>query len=95
MPVRQRVLALPIQLHLLLAAQPMLPTPVLQVVRRVITRHLLGRARLKEDEADSGTVTLIQRLWLCGQSQHAPALPGAERRVPTRHRRGCTGSLSA
>ena len=36
-------------------------TPVLQVVHRVITRHLLGRAGLKVDGADSGTVTLIQR----------------------------------
>ncbi len=36
-------------------------TPVLQVVHRVITRHLLGQAGLKPDEADSGAVTLIQR----------------------------------
>jgi Putative transposase len=34
---------------------------VLQVVHRVITRHLFGQAGLKEDEADSGAVTLIQR----------------------------------
>jgi hypothetical protein len=27
----------------------------------VITRHLLGQARLKPDEAESGAVTLIQR----------------------------------
>ena len=45
----------------LLAAQPKLVTPVLQVVHRVITRHLLGQAGLKADEADSGAVTLIQR----------------------------------
>ena len=36
-------------------------THVLQVVHRVITRHLLGQAGLKADEADSGAVTLIQR----------------------------------
>ena len=60
-PVRQWVLALPIPLRLLLAAQPKLMTPVLQVVHRVITRHLLGQAGLKADEADSGAVTLIQR----------------------------------
>ena len=59
-PVRQWVLALPIPLRLLLAAQPKLVTPVLQVVHRVITRHLLGQAGLKADEADSGAVTLIQ-----------------------------------
>ncbi len=60
-PVRQWVLSLPIPLRLLLAAQPKLVTPVLQVVHRVITRHLLGQSGLKPDEADSGAVTLIQR----------------------------------
>ena len=64
-PVRQWVLIwvmrLPIPLRLLLAAQPKLVTPVLQVVHRVITRFLLGQAGLKADEADSGAVTLIQR----------------------------------
>ena len=54
------VLSLPIPLRLLLAAQPKLVTPVLQVVHRVITRHLLGQAGLKAEEADSGAVTLIQ-----------------------------------
>jgi hypothetical protein len=34
---------------------------VLKVVHRVITRHLLGQAGLKRDEADNGVVTLIQR----------------------------------
>jgi len=50
-PVRQWVrvsqVRLPIPLRLLLAAQPKLVTlvtPVLQVVHRVITRHLLGQA---------------------------------------------------
>ena len=57
-PVRQWVLSLPIPLRLLLAAQP---TPVLQVVHRVITRRLLGQAGLKAGEADSGAVTLFQR----------------------------------
>lgn len=60
-PVRQWVLSLPIPLRLLLAAQPKLLTHVLQVVHRVITRHLLGRSGLKADEADGGAVTLIQR----------------------------------
>ena len=59
--VRQWVLSLPIPLRLLLAARPLLVTPVLQVVHRVITRHLLGQAGLKADEADRGAVTLIQR----------------------------------
>jgi hypothetical protein len=61
LPVGQWVLSLLIPLRLLLAAQPQLVTPVLQVVHRVITRHLLGQAGLKPDEADSGAVTLIQR----------------------------------
>ena len=45
----------------LLAAQPKLVTPVLQVERRMITRFLLKQAGVKADEADSGAVTLIQR----------------------------------
>ena len=43
MLVRQWVLSLPIPLRLLLAAQPKLVTPVLQVVHSVITRHLRGQ----------------------------------------------------
>jgi ribosomal protein S27E len=60
-PVRQWVLSLPFPLRLLLAAQPKLVTLVLQVVHRVITRHLLGQAGLKADAAGSGAVALIQR----------------------------------
>ena len=58
------MLSRPIPLRLLLAAQPKLVTPLLQVVHRVITRPLLGQAGLKPDEADSGAVTLIQRFGL-------------------------------
>ena len=49
-PVRQWVLSLPIPLRLLLAARPKLVTVVLQVVHRVITRHLLGQAGLLANE---------------------------------------------
>lgn len=59
-PVRQWVLSLPIPLRVLLAAQPELVTPVLQVVQRVVTRHLLDAADLKTDEGHGGAVTLIQ-----------------------------------
>ncbi|MBA4176281.1 MAG: hypothetical protein C0505_06940 [Leptothrix sp. (in: Bacteria)] len=44
-----------------LAEQPALVTPVLQVVRRAITRQLLDIARLTADEGHGGPVTLIQR----------------------------------
>ena len=60
-PVRQWVLSLPIPLRLLLAAQPELITPVLQVVQRVLSRYLLGQAGLKAGEGECGSVTLIQR----------------------------------
>ena len=59
-PVRQWVLSLPIPLRLLLAAQPKLVMPVLQVVHRVITRYLLGQAGPMPAAADRGAVTLIQ-----------------------------------
>ena len=41
------VMRLPILLCLLLAAQPKLVTPVLHVLHRVITRHLVGQAGIK------------------------------------------------
>jgi len=43
-PLRHRVLSLPIPLRVLLAAQPELITPVLQLVQRALTRRLLDRA---------------------------------------------------
>ena len=60
-PVRQRVLSLLIPLRLLLAVQPELVTPVLQVVQRLVTRHLLDGAGLKADEGHGNAVTFIQR----------------------------------
>jgi Putative transposase/Transposase zinc-binding domain len=60
-PVRQWVLSLPIPLRLLLAAQPELITPVLQVVQRALSRYLLGQVGIKAGEGDCGSVTLIQR----------------------------------
>jgi hypothetical protein len=50
-PVRQWVLSLPIPLRLLLAAKPELVTPLLQVVRRAVTR-------LRQDQAGLGTSQL-------------------------------------
>ena len=49
-----------VRAQLLLAAQPKLITPVLQVVHRAIARLLLDQAELKAEQADSGAVTLIQ-----------------------------------
>jgi hypothetical protein len=59
--VRQWVLSLPIPLRVLLAAQPELVTPVLQVVQRVVERRLLDHTGLSSDEGQGGAVTLIQR----------------------------------
>jgi hypothetical protein len=50
----------------LLAAQPELLTPVLQVVQRVLARHLLDAAGLEADEGHGGAVTLIQRFGSAG-----------------------------
>lgn len=46
------MLSLPLPLGLLLAAQRKLVTPVLRAVLRVISRQLLGQARLKGDKAE-------------------------------------------
>ena len=74
-PVRQWVLSLPIPLRLLLAAQPELVTPVLQVVQRVLTRHLLDGARLKGEEGHGGAVTLIQRFGSAANLMVQPQYP--------------------
>lgn len=55
------MLSLPIPLRVVLAGQPELVTPVLQVVRRVLTCHFLADAQLEADEGHGGAVTLIQR----------------------------------
>ena len=60
-PVRQRVLPLPIPLRILLAAQPQLLTPLLRLIHRVIARFLTKQAGVKDIDAHTGAVTLIQR----------------------------------
>jgi len=55
------VLWLPIPLLLLLASHPELVAPVLQIVRRAITRSLLDQARLKAAEANSGAELPIEQ----------------------------------
>jgi len=52
---------------------------VLQVVHRVITRHLLDQTGFKADDADSGAVTLIQRFGSTANLNvhlHCPVLDG-------------------
>ena len=82
--MRQWVLSLPIPLRLLLAAQPKLVTPVLQVVHRAITRFLLDQAGLRAEQADSGAVTLIQRFGSAANLNihlHCLVLDGVYRRT--------------
>ena len=73
--MRQWVLSLPIPLRLLLAAQPELVTPVLQVVQRVVTRHLLDGVGLKGEEGQGGAVTLIQRFGSAANRNVQPQYP--------------------
>jgi hypothetical protein len=82
------VLSLPIPLRLLLAAQPELVTPVLQVVQRVVARHLLEAAGLKADEGHGGAVTLIQRF-----GSAAPHQLGAAAQACVRHRHAAPPQL--
>ena len=60
-PVRQWVLSFPIPLRLLLAAHPHLLSPVLGVVNRAISIFLIKQAGSNRVDAQTGTVTLIQR----------------------------------
>jgi hypothetical protein len=59
----------------LLAAQPELVTPVLQVVQRVVARHLLRQAGLATDEGNGGAVTLIQRFGSAANLMVQPQYP--------------------
>jgi signal transduction histidine kinase len=52
------VLSLPIPLRMLLAAQSALVAPLLQVVQRMGTRHLLDRTGPEADKGHGGAVTL-------------------------------------
>jgi len=61
-----------------------LVTPVLQMVHRVITRHLLDQTGFKAFEADSGAVTLIQRFGSAANLNihlHCLVLDGVYRRT--------------
>ena len=96
-PVRQWVLSLPIPLRVLLAARPELVTPVLQVVQRGITRHLLADAGLRANAGQDGAVTLIQRFGSAANLDihlHCLVLNGVYRCGRCRRRRSLTGSPS-
>jgi hypothetical protein len=58
-----------------LAAQPELVTPVLQVVQRVVERHLLDHTGLEGDEGQGGAVTLIQRFGSAANLMVQPQYP--------------------
>ena len=60
-PVRQWVISFPIPLRILLASQPQLLSPVLQVIHRTISSFLIKQAGFRADEAHTGAITLIQR----------------------------------
>ncbi|MFO1327148.1 MAG: transposase zinc-binding domain-containing protein [Rubrivivax sp.] len=81
-PVRQRVLSLPIPLRVLLVGKPEPVTPALQRVQCVVTRRLLAGAGLKADESHGGAVTVIQRFGSAANLDihlHCPVLHGAYR----------------
>ncbi len=81
-PVRQWALSFPIPLRFLLAANPHLLSPVLQVVNRAISSFLIKQAGLKRSQAQGGAVTLIQRFGSAGNLNihlHHLALDGVYR----------------
>ncbi len=72
--MRQLVLSLPIPLRVLLAAQPEMVTPVLQVVQRVVTRDLLYAAQLEAGEGH-GAVELKPKTPWCDGTTHLVMTP--------------------
>ena len=83
-PVRQWVLSFPIPRRIVFAAHPELLAPVLRIIHRVIAGFLLKQAGLKRATADSGAVTLIQRLGSAANLNihlHCQVLEGVYRRT--------------
>ena len=60
-PVRQWVLTFPYQLRFLFACYPEILTAVLAIVLRAVSTHLVHKAGYSNRQAQTGTVTLIQR----------------------------------
>jgi hypothetical protein len=60
-PVRQWAISFPIPLRHLLATQPQLLSPVLQVIHRALSIFVITQAGLTRAQAQTGAVTLIQR----------------------------------
>ena len=59
--MRQWVLSFPLRVRYLLAAYPDAHAPILKVVNRTVSNHLIGKAGFRRGEAKGGAVTLIQR----------------------------------
>ena len=82
-PVRQWVLSLPIPLRVLLAAQPELVTPVLQVVQRVLTRHPRAAGdREDPDPPGAGSAAAAQGPSARGGAGLKPPEPRRPARTP-------------
>jgi len=60
-PIRQWVLSVPYPLRFLFASQLKVMGKVLGIVYRMIASHLLKKARVLAEQAQTGAVTLIQR----------------------------------
>ena len=58
-PVRQWVLSFPLPLRYLLAAHPDVLAPILKVVNRTVSNHLIDKAGFRRSEAKGGAVTLM------------------------------------
>ena len=62
-PLRQWVLSLPFALWFLLATDPKVLSQVLGIAYRTIASHLIKKAGASRSAAETGAVTLIQRLF--------------------------------
>ena len=59
--IRQWVLSVPFPLRFLFACNPGAMNAALHIVIRTISAHLIGKAGLKQTQARTGSITLIQR----------------------------------
>jgi hypothetical protein len=61
-PIRQWVLSFPFQLRFLFASYPHIMGKVLGIVYRTLATHITRKAGYNKEMAQTGAVTLIQRL---------------------------------
>jgi hypothetical protein len=77
-PIRQWVLSFPFQLRILFASYPSIMGKVLGIVYRTLATHITKKSGYNKQTAQTGAVTLIQRL----DAEHPVDHPSGNWKLP-------------